>query len=73
MPVDHRFITEYLALSFNFLQWPVGEIGDGALADFAILTPSFAKQEGGSGVAIWDFVDTIMIIYMATLFRKKSP
>jgi hypothetical protein len=33
------------------------KIGDGALADFSVFTPGFAEQVGGSGVAIWDFID----------------
>ena len=38
----------------DFSWGPVGEIGDGAVADLAVLTEALAQEDGGRGVAVGD-------------------
>ena len=45
-----RSLAERVDLGF----WPVGEVGDGALADALAFAPAFTQQDGGRGVAVGD-------------------
>src|SRR5262245_17482701 len=38
----------------DFSGWPVGEIGDGAVVDFAVFAEALAEEDSGRGVAIGD-------------------
>jgi hypothetical protein len=67
---------------------PVGEIGEGAFLDLAVLTKRLAEEDGGRGVTVGDGLDvhgyiishiklvssTYIYIYMGTIkHRRRVP
>ena len=78
--------VEEAAEGANPLGWPGGEVGEGAVLDFAILAETFAEEDGRRGVAIGDDGDihansilhahnttiAIMIHYMTTSVGAKA-
>ena len=51
---EQGFVLEESAERVDLGFWPVGEVGDGALADALAFAPAFAQQDGGRGVAVGD-------------------
>jgi len=49
-----EFAAQQAAEGFNAGGGPVGEVGEGAILDFAVLAEGFAQEEGGRGVAVGD-------------------
>jgi hypothetical protein len=49
---DRRLVAQQAAEGFDFCLRQMGEVGEGALADFRALAPAFAEQDGGRGVAV---------------------
>ena len=44
---DQRLVFEESAQGVDFVLGPLGEIGEGAFSDFAVLAPAFAQEDGG--------------------------
>ena len=47
-------LARYLAEGLDLLRRPMGEIGEGAVVDFAVLAEALAEKDGGRGVAVGD-------------------
>ena len=51
---DQGLVVQQAAEGLDFFFGPIGEIGQGALAGFLTVTPAFAEEDGGRGVAVRD-------------------
>ena len=60
------------AQGFDAGRGPVGEIGEGALANARALANTFAEEDGGRGVAIGDSIDVQGMISMHTINNGKA-
>jgi hypothetical protein len=51
----------------------MGEVGDGAIVDFAILAEGFAEEDGGRGVAVGDDRDVhaTILAYQMRIFKSQ--
>ena len=54
---DQGLVLEGASQALDFVCGPIGEIGEGALADFFAVAPAFAQEDGGAGVTIGDGLD----------------
>ncbi len=50
-------VAEQAPQGFDLLGGPVREVGEGAFADLAALTPSLAQEDGGGRVPVGDPLD----------------
>ena len=62
------------AQGVDFGWGPVGEIGDGSVADFAVVTEALAQEDGGRGIAVGDDGDVhvYMIGQLARDYKHNS-
>ena len=51
---DQGLVLEDASQALDFVCGPIGEIGEGAFADFFAVAPAFAQEDGGAGVAVGD-------------------
>jgi hypothetical protein len=61
-----------LAEGFDFIDGPMGEIGDGAVVDLAVFAEALAEEDGGRGVAIGDGSDVHVDILRQTHRKYKG-
>jgi hypothetical protein len=54
---DERFVAQHGAQGFDFLGWPVREIGQCASADLAVLALAFVQQNCGRRGAVGNGCD----------------
>ena len=54
---DQRFVLEQSAQGVDFPPGPLGEVGEGAFPDFAVLAPALAQEDGGGRVPVGDGLD----------------
>ena len=65
-----RAALEDLAEGFDFVGGPVGEVGEGAVADLAVVAKAFAQQDGWRGVTVTDNRDVPDYRYRTSSFRS---
>jgi hypothetical protein len=53
------------------MSWALGEIGEGAFADFAVFPVGLAQEDGGRGVAVRDSLDIHGHIMILTVIIIK--
>ena len=56
-PLDCGSAPEQRAQTFDQVVRPVGEVGNGAFADLAVLTIGLSEQDGRRGVSVGDGLD----------------
>ncbi len=54
---DEGFSFQDAAEEFDLVVGPVGEVGEGAFADFAVFTPALTEEDGGGRLTIGDGLD----------------
>jgi hypothetical protein len=60
------------AKGIDFGRGPVGEIGNGAVVDFAVFAEALAEEDGGRGVAVGDYGDVHVDRILAMIDRYKD-
>ena len=55
--VNERDVLEDEAETLDLVPRPAGDVSDSAFADAFALSPAFAQEDGGAGIAVGDNVD----------------
>jgi hypothetical protein len=66
------FSFEDLAESLDLVGRPMGDVGESAVVDLAVLAEALAEEDGGRGVAVGDYGDVHVDIVQLSMRSIKT-